>query len=70
MMNKKGQCNIEEIFKGFVGVVFMIIFMSALAPLLVESNVFGLSSWLIGFGIFAVIVAFLISVLNELGVNF
>ncbi|MFH1889577.1 MAG: hypothetical protein ABIJ58_01730 [Nanoarchaeota archaeon] len=67
MKSKKGDLNIEEVFKSIMGIIFFIIFLGALAPLIGASNIFGLSSWLIGLTVMMVILAFLIKILDEFG---
>lgn len=61
--------DIEEIFKVIVSLIVFVILMGALAPLLGESNIFGLSSFIIGFAFLAVILAVLIKILNEFGIG-
>jgi len=67
-MDKKGQFHFEEIFKSILGIIFFIVFLGALSPLFGASDVFGLSSWLIGFTILLIILAFIIKILDEFGV--
>ncbi len=67
-MNKKGQSDFEEIFKAVIGIIFLIVFIGALAPLIGALNVLNFSSWFIGFTVIMVVLAFILKILDELGV--
>ena len=67
-MNIKGQIRIDEIVKAFFALIVGIIIIGAFADVFSNLDIPAFSSGIISLTILAIIVAFIIQVLKEIGV--
>lgn len=59
--------DLEEIFKGIVAIIFLVVFLGAMGPLFVQANLPDFSSFIIGFSFLFIVLVVLIKILEAFG---